>query len=230
MPILRIFQHLFESLLNFDFGFTLSGLKVCPRPWLTFWMLIWPLPWKYGLPTPLDPLEIRDHPDIVHQRYYLDEDYRRLRSFRLFHHRDTPLRSLYRLHDVLCANEDNYVMLEGDYFFRRAGWRTKDIPDPKDPNPLRYAILASLVESMVESFNYKISKGLRREMRMTTSEENHALYMDPNKPFEQAPSWTSHVPPLEEWTSFLEDRVIVIENTPFCKRRICADANQLENV
>ncbi|KIM47316.1 hypothetical protein M413DRAFT_7834 [Hebeloma cylindrosporum] len=140
------------------------------------------------------------------------------------------LRSLYRLHDVLCANKSYYVMVEGQYFFRRTGWRLKEIPDPKDPNPLRYAILASLVESMVESYNYKISKGARREKRILTAEENKALWEDPNKPFEAAPSWTSHVPPLEEWTSFLEDRVIVFYNTPFCKRRICADASQLEHI
>ena len=50
-------------------------------------------------------------------------------------------------------------MHEGYYFWRQAGWR---IPDPKDPNPLRYAILASLAESMVDAYNWKISLRLRR--------------------------------------------------------------------
>jgi hypothetical protein len=124
---------------------------------LIFWKIFWPLPWRYTLPTPLDSLEIRDHPGIrvVRQRYYVHENYRTLRSILSF----SSLRSLYRLHDVLYADEQNYIMLEGYYFWRRASWHIKDIHDPKDPNPLRYAIL---VDSMVEADNWKISLGLRR--------------------------------------------------------------------
>jgi hypothetical protein len=121
-------------------------------------------------------------------------------------------------------------MLEGYYFWRRAGWCIKDIPDPKDPNPLRYAILASLVESMVAAYNWKISIGLRRGVGVTSAAQDEAFRNDPNKPFEEVPSWASRVPPVEEWTSFLEDRVINHYNTPFHKRRICADAYQLENI
>ncbi|KAF8816285.1 hypothetical protein BYT27DRAFT_7221507 [Phlegmacium glaucopus] len=227
--IRNLIRRLFHLLPNLKLAHTLRNLKCCPHPWLTFWKLIWPLPWKFTLPTPLDPLEIRDHPNIVHQRYYVHENYRRLRSIPLFQLRDTPLRSLYRLHDVLCADEENYVMLEGHYFWRR-GWRIKDIPDPKDPNPLRYAILASLVESMVEAYNWKISLGLRRGVGVTSAAQDEAFRKDPNKPFEEAPSWTSQVPPVEEWTSFLSDRAITNYNTPFHKRRICADAYQLENI
>jgi len=121
-------------------------------------------------------------------------------------------------------------MLEGYYFWHQAGWRIKDIPDPKDPNPLRYAILASLVESMVEAYNWKISIGLRRGVRVASRAQDDANRNDHNKPFEEAPSWASRVPPVEEWTSFLADGVINNSNTPFRKRRICANAYQLQNI
>ncbi|KAF8797803.1 hypothetical protein BYT27DRAFT_7178887 [Phlegmacium glaucopus] len=226
----HIFRRIFHLIGNLKLASTWRGLKYCPHPWLTLWKLLWPLPWRYRLPIPLDPLEIRDHPDIVHQRYYVEENYRRLRSFPLFQLRDTSLRSLYRLHDALCADQQNYVMLESDYFWRRARWRIKDIPDPKDPNPLRYAILASLVESMVEAYNWKITLGLRRGVGVTSKEQDEAFRRDPNKPFEEVPSWASLVHPLEEWTSFLEDRAIHNYAAPFYKRRISANPLQLENI
>lgn len=32
----------------------------------------------------------------------------------------------------------------------------------QDPDPIRYAIIACLIESMPETFNFKLSKGMRR--------------------------------------------------------------------
>ena len=107
----------------------------CSNLWRTLWKLPWPLPWRYRLPTPLDPLEIRDHPNMVHQRYYPEENYRRLRSF-------------------------------------------------------------PLLETMVEAYNWKIKIGLRRGVGVTNKERDKAL------------SWTLLVPPVDEWTSFFEDRAI----------------------
>lgn len=121
-------------------------------------------------------------------------------------------------------------MLESDYFWRRAHWRIKDVPDPKDPNPLRYAILASLLETMVEAYNWKIKRGLRRGVGVTGKEQDEAFRQDPNQPYDEAPSWASLVPPVEEWTSFLEDRAIHNYSAPFSKRHISANPSQLENI
>lgn len=211
-------------------AFPLMYSRSFRHPFLTFCKLAWPLPWKYSLPTPLDSLEIRDHPHIVHQRYYVDENFRKLRFFPLFQLRDTPLRSVYRLHDALCADAQNYVMLEADYFWRRADWRIKDIPDPKDPNPLRYAMLAAIVESMAECYNYKISLGLRRGAGVLSRAQDRANIMDPNKPFEDPPSWASDVPAVEEWTSFLPDRAIINYGHSFHNRRISVNPEQLQNI
>ncbi|KAF8150063.1 hypothetical protein B0H34DRAFT_678980 [Crassisporium funariophilum] len=140
------------------------------------------------------------------------------------------MRSLYRLHNCLCADQQNYVMLESDYFWRRAHWRIQDIPDPRDPNPLRYAVLASLLESMAEAYNCKIKMGLRRGVCAANKEQDKAFREDPNMPFEEVPSWASQVPPVDEWTSFLEDRSIRNHSAPFHRRRISANPSQLENI
>jgi len=81
---------------------------------------------------------------LTHQCYYVEENCRRLRSFPLFqlsrdNHHDSSLRSLYRLYDAICVNEEGYVMVESDCFWRLAH---QGCPDPKDPNPTRYAVLA----------------------------------------------------------------------------------------
>jgi hypothetical protein len=87
---------------------------------------------------------------------------------------------------------------------------------------------------MVEAYNWKIPLGLRRGVGVPSRlrDEANRKPEDPNKPFEEAPSWTSQVPPVEEWISFLSDRLLPHYNHPFCKRRICANASHqsLENI
>ncbi|KAF9554349.1 hypothetical protein CPC08DRAFT_753718 [Agrocybe pediades] len=211
--------------------YTVKIFRHFPRPWYTIWKLLWPFPWKYRLEELMDPMEIKSDPNIVHHRYYVEENYRLLRGRSLFRARDTPLRSLYRLHDVLCADEENYIMLEADYFWRHGDWKTKHIPDPKDPNPFRYAILAALVEVMVEEFNYKISLGMRRGVRYpNTDEEMKALRDQVDKPYEEVPPWAASVPGLDEWITFDAKGRIYKGMDPFERRRICANPSQIGNI
>lgn len=114
-------------------------------------------------------------------------------------------------------------MLESDYFWHRAHCHIKDIPDPRDPNLQRYAILVSLLESMGEAYNRKIIMGLRRGVGMTNKEQEKAFRADPNMLFEEVPSWASFVSPIDEWTSFLRDRAIRKYSAPFYKRFIFAN-------
>ena len=183
------------------------------------------------LPTPLDPMEIKKNPAIVHQRYYVEDNYRLLRGARLFHLRDTPLRSLYRIHDVLCADVGNYVMLENDYFWGHNDWKIKDIPDPQDPNPIRYTVLAALTESMAEAYNSKIEVLLRRgDRRRKTMDELTALREEDDKPYEEPPPWAANVPAVEEWVSFYPDSLYYLSPDPFENRCISADPSQLGNI
>jgi hypothetical protein len=79
-----------------------------------------------------------------------------------FTENDNPLTSLYRLCEFICADESNQVMLETSYFWSNDSWSFSSIPDPCDSDIERYAVLASLVESLVYAFNYRLSLGSRR--------------------------------------------------------------------
>jgi hypothetical protein len=52
---------------------------------------------------------------------------------------------------------------EIEYFWNQKSWAVQAIPDPKDPDPVRYAILAVLTDQMVRAFNHLIERGLPRD-------------------------------------------------------------------
>ncbi|KAF8149175.1 hypothetical protein B0H34DRAFT_679469 [Crassisporium funariophilum] len=135
-------------------------------------------------------------------------------------------------HDQDVMKERERGILGERWALRQHGsWRNlKYIPDPKDPNPLRYAMLAATVESMAECYSYKISLGLRRGAGVLSRAQDRANFMDPNKPFEDPPSWSSDVPAVEESTSFLPDRAIINYGHPFHNRRISVNPEQLRNI
>ena len=70
----------------------------------------------------------------------------------LFNRQDTATASVYRMCEFLCANESNQLMMEMQYFWdhtRPDIWTLNGLPDPQDNDIEQYAILASLVESLV---------------------------------------------------------------------------------
>ncbi|KAL2827580.1 hypothetical protein BDW59DRAFT_144033 [Aspergillus cavernicola] len=109
--------------------------------------------------------------------------------------RDTPLRSIYRLYELHLA--DRYALMgwETEYFFYRLDWKLRDIPDPKDSDPLRYAILASIVEELHEAVNWKLSLGLRRNRKHILQEEDSEPW--PLFTPEELPDWTRKVAPID---------------------------------
>lgn len=42
-------------------------------------------------------------------------------------------------------------------------WELACIPDPQDNDPIRHAILASMVEALVDAFNARLELGIRRD-------------------------------------------------------------------
>jgi hypothetical protein len=171
---------------------------------------------------------------VVHERlYHGTHNYYHPRSIRIFACRDTPLRSLYRLFEFVCAQDDGDVMLEGQYFWYHPTWRLCDIPDPCDPDLTRYAVLASLVETMVMAFNHKIDLGLRRrsEPGLSRAARKQAHQTEPRH-YESGPSWTSRVPRLREQLVLMPRRCedSVYCDSSFLKRNILAAVSQLRNV
>lgn len=172
----------------------ISRVRTCNKRDEALKLLFWPTPW-YHIPPYLSPTEIQSDPSIVG---YRQTDYYNLRGVDLFRMRDTPLCSLYRLYELLCAREHVHLVEEVTYFFYRHShrWALCEIPDPKDPDPVRYAILASMVETLVESFNWRLGLGILRKFGKRV--ETRPLPSEVLDMREVEPDWVSRVPPLDE--------------------------------
>jgi hypothetical protein len=87
---------------------------------------------------------------------------------------------------------------EVEYFWYQArrSWRLHRIPDPRDRDPVRYAILACITEELAKVFNWRLSLGMRRDkrkhIRRKTLDEALPPYME-----ETAPAWTTNVPAID---------------------------------
>ncbi|KAH8918399.1 hypothetical protein BT69DRAFT_1285712 [Atractiella rhizophila] len=157
--------------------------------WEHFWYLFWPMPWFHSIPAPYPPLQLhQDGIKLIEPRILMIE---RSRHIPLWKVRDTPLAALYRLYEYSCSHAISFVH-EVTYIWYRFDWPIFDFPDPKDPDPVRYAILACLVESMVYAFNWRIEEhGFRRE-------KHEILYFGRNPlplTLERVPEWCRKVPP-----------------------------------
>lgn len=153
------------------------------------------LGWSYDYPVPklLTPKDIVGNEDLFNQHHPHIFNLRYIPTWII---RDTPPRALYRLYEIFMTREFVLLPLECEYMYRQSGrkWSLFTIPDPCDPDLVRYAMLASVAEEVVEAFNWRLANGLRRNgdiVRKTM--ENPYPAFDP----EVKPSWTSLVPPTQ---------------------------------
>ncbi|KAI9895098.1 MAG: hypothetical protein M1814_000323, partial [Vezdaea aestivalis] len=107
---------------------------------------------------------------------------------------DTPLASLYRLYVDIVVDDTTELRNEIEYFFRQSSWRVMDLVDPKDNDPLRYAILSALPSLLVPAFNRLIERGLPRDAPAIIYDFEE-LAARP-RILEEAPLWCRAVPPL----------------------------------
>lgn len=126
-------------------------------------------------------------------------------------------------------------MEESNYFFNQPSWALIDMPDPRDADPVRYAILASLLEILADAFNWKISLGLRRGVKSASlTKAQRTLYRtNPNKPFEQMPEWVKGVPRVDGRVMIMPVKAYETRNRSsifFEKRGIQGDAEQVYNL
>ena len=186
---------------------SIRRLHACPNTRAVVFQLLYPYPWHFGIPPLLSPEDLHASPEVINVR---QAGIRNLFEVPLFRARDTSLRSLYRLYDDLCADRRTLMTYECEYLFRRGSerWSLSRIEDPYDEDPVRYAVLASLVEALVEAFNWKLELGIRRGGRPSDQSEDRAT----NFVREVAPEWTKKVGALEK-SLCLIDR----ESEPFAK-------------
>ncbi|KAE8311160.1 hypothetical protein BDV41DRAFT_350276 [Aspergillus transmontanensis] len=87
------------------------------------------------------------------------EDLTNMRSVPIWRARDTPIRSMYRLYEAMAAGEYYAIGPEVEYIWYQRSWIISRVPDPRDPDPVRYAILASIAEELAKAFNWLLSLG-----------------------------------------------------------------------
>lgn len=161
-------------------------------PILALIRLMIPLPtWKFPVPDMPAAVDMLGNKAFESHRL---ENLTDQRSIPFWRARDTPLRSLYRLYEAMVS--DVYVAMgkETEYFWYQRSWSLHSIPDPRDPDPIRYAVLACLLEELVAAFNWRLSLGMRRDHNHIYRETGS----DPWPPYTpvKGPSWTSSVPAL----------------------------------
>ena len=196
----------------------LSLRRLChgsAHPIRLFLRLLGPVPWRFRLPRhQLKPFELKNNPKVLLLR---QDGIFQLRCIPLFQMRDTPLCSVYRIYEYMCAGYHSQVQYETEYFFFHPGpaqWSLDRIPDPKDDDVQRYAFVACVVEALVAAFNWRLSLGLQRDRSRLSLAE---LAANP-PPQNFAPAWAIAVPSLPEPLNLehTPDR----RKTPFTARNI----------
>ncbi|KAJ5707744.1 hypothetical protein N7488_007545 [Penicillium malachiteum] len=160
--------------------------------------LLIPYPsWHFSIPGPFSPREVIEDKEketgIIRSQF---NGLYNLQAIPLWRMRDTPLRSVYRIYEAHLADRYALIGKETEYFFFRPGWRLRDIPDPKDTDPIRCAVIACIVEELQESLNWKLSLGLRRNRQHILRERDEDPY--PEFTPEELPDWTKNVSAIDK--------------------------------
>lgn len=111
----------------------------------------------------------------------------------------TPTASLYRMYEYLVTGYITGLRSEIEYFYNQPSWAVSDIPDPIDPDPERYAILAVLPSYLVTAFNRLVERGLPRGSPaiITGAAAENAL-KGREIVLETEPAWVAKVPALRQ--------------------------------
>lgn len=168
------------------------------HPFLALLRLFLPLPyWHFRVREPVAPKLMLDNLPLLSSRM-VAEDITNMRSIPVWRARDTPLRTLYRIYEALAARHFYAIGPEVEYFWyqTRRSWAVQRIPDPRDPDPVRYAILACIAEELAEACNWRLSLGMRRDKRKHIYRKTLDDVLPPFTP-ETAPAWTRSVPAID---------------------------------
>ncbi|TEY83987.1 hypothetical protein BOTCAL_0023g00060 [Botryotinia calthae] len=192
--IKKWFSKLFST--RFELRGSIIRLRhIDPHPYLTLFRLFVPFSsWSFPLPEPVAPSAIAHNEKLYETR---NKHHTTLRNVRVWEARDTPLRSAYRMYEILMMGD--YVPLgsETEYFWYQSTekWSLSSIPDPKDSDPIRYAVVACIVEELVHAFNWRLALGMRRSGEHIRRKNEG----DPYPPYTHVvgPEWTSSVPPIK---------------------------------
>ncbi|EON96700.1 hypothetical protein UCRPA7_7800 [Phaeoacremonium minimum UCRPA7] len=112
--------------------------------------------------------------------------------------RDSPLEAIYRIYEHIMLDQHLEIRNELETFWYHNKWAVRDIPDPKDPDPERYAVLACVPKILCLSFNRRIELGLPRHAPSIFTADMMDEWKTQPRKFEEEPAWVARVPRLAE--------------------------------
>lgn len=110
--------------------------------------------------------------------------------------KDQPLTALYRMYEHFVLDQHIELRNEFEAFWLRSEWPIDQIPDPKDADPERYAVLACLPKLLVLAFNKRIEVGLPRNAPATLTSNQLEKWRRKKKVYEEVPPWLDTAPYL----------------------------------
>ncbi|OWY44447.1 hypothetical protein AALT_g6169 [Alternaria alternata] len=129
---------------------------------------------------------------------------------------ETPLDRIYVMYHYLIRGDYEVLRNEVQDFFDHKHWHVQSIPDPRDHDPERYAILAAITEYLAHGINRRImiSQGYRKDpigpWRTVAYHFFHGTkgYLPILEKLDKAPKWAGRVKMVESrleicqsWTS-----------------------------
>ncbi|POS71023.1 hypothetical protein DHEL01_v210587 [Diaporthe helianthi] len=210
-------------------GYSLAMLsRSHEHPYLTYIKLLSPFPWHYPAELPPEPREILADPDAILAAEAETHD---LRWVNVWKWHDTPMRSFFRLYKFFCTGFGPSIQYECEYIWyrTRADFNPGLLEDPRKygcTNPEQYAVMASLCEELVKSFNWRLELGLRRGLR------NFAEDSDESVPYEPyvCPEWARLAPSLKEELRLHKMSEFMRPTESFKRRNIIAVGGNLYSV
>ena len=109
---------------------------------------------------------------------------------------DPALVAVFKIYLALVSGKQLWFRSEIKRFWRRHEWRVSEIQDPCDPDPIRYAVLATIPYLLVRAFNANIELGLPRDAPPFWTDEDEIEFKARPKLFETVPDWARKVPAL----------------------------------
>ena len=115
---------------------------------------------------------------------------------RIDHERNEPLAALYRIYEHLILDQHLEIRNELEAFWYRHTWAVGDMPDPRDPDPERYACVSCIPALMCLAFNRRIELGLPRDAPPIFTRDMLDRWRGRERRYEREPSWVLTVPPV----------------------------------
>ncbi len=111
---------------------------------------------------------------------------------------DEPLAALYRIYEHILLDQWIEIRNEFEQFWYQTSWSVYDMPDPKDPDPERYACLACVPMLLCVAFNRRIELGLPRDAPSIFTAEMMEEWKRRGPPnYEEVPPWAEGVAPVK---------------------------------